>query len=214
MFNIFRKRKKSKPIEQWEILLLSNTLDKLPQEYTFLKAQIAGGLLASSLIGYNPEDLNYVAFAFNPDNINDFEDESKEDFEISGIKVHDKKYNKPRILTIYVFANVISGYTISGDNHFDIDVNSVDVENFSKRYYKTNDFERIRKILTEQETKLINASQVYEVLLKEGTYFHIKDLEDGDFIAIDSQKNIYKITHDPYEILPLNDSIERIMKNQ
>ncbi|WP_162842699.1 hypothetical protein [Mucilaginibacter pineti] len=42
-------------------------------------------------------------------------------------------------------------------------------------------------------------------------YFHIKDLEDGDFIGIDSDKIIYKITHDPCEIIPLPESLKTVL---
>jgi hypothetical protein len=38
-------------------------------------------------------------------------------------------------------------------------------------------------------------------------------LEDGDFIGMDYQKNIYVITHDPYEIKPLKGSLIEVVKS-
>jgi hypothetical protein len=51
------------------------------------------------------------------------------------------------------------------------------------------------------------------VKLRGSLYYHLRDLEDGDFIGIDADKIIYKITHDPFEIIPLNETLEQLLRN-
>lgn len=45
-------------------------------------------------------------------------------------------------------------------------------------------------------------------------YYHIYDLKDGDgdFIGIDEKKNVYKITHDPYEITLLEKTLIELLR--
>jgi hypothetical protein len=54
---------------------------------------------------------------------------------------------------------------------------------------------------------------VYEVILNGNVYFHIQDLEDGDFIGIDENKAFYKITHDPFEITKIDTSLKKIIES-
>ncbi len=35
------------------------------------------------------------------------------------------------------------------------------------------------------------------VVVNGAEYFHLKDLEDGDFVGIDRKKNVFLITHNP-----------------
>jgi hypothetical protein len=99
---------------------------------------------------------------------------------------------------------MIIGYAIEGAKNFVIDVNSVNVKNFKKVYRTNTDYQKIESYLSIQEKKVVNQSEVYEVILNDTTYFHIKDLEDDDFIGMDYEKNMFKITHDPFEITPIN----------
>ncbi|MEY3451193.1 MAG: hypothetical protein RL711_1019, partial [Bacteroidota bacterium] len=48
--------------------------------------------------------------------------------------------------------------------------------------------------------------------LKGKTYYHLKDIEDGDFLGIDIHKNIYKITHDPFEINLQKNELINVLK--
>lgn len=49
----------------------------------------------------------------------------------------------------------------------------------------------------------INENDIYAISLNGKEYYHLKELEDGDFIGIDKDNKIYKITHDPYMIQEL-----------
>lgn len=65
----------------------------------------------------------------------------------------------------------------------------------------------MKKLIDEEALKLIKPENVYQVNLSDRVFYHIEDLEDGDFIGIERHGQIYKITHDPFEIIPLDQSL-------
>lgn len=76
----------------------------------------------------------------------------------------------------------------------------------------TEDFDRIAHVLTQEERMAISASDIYSVRIEGKEYFHLMDLEDGDFIGIDIGKNVYRITHDPVNVTWLDDTILNSLK--
>ena len=64
----------------------------------------------------------------------------------------------------------------------------------------------------EFERALFHTGYLLLKLERNKEYFHIKDLEDGDFIGIDERKVVYKITHDPMEVKALDKKIMDVLK--
>ncbi|MFC0514356.1 hypothetical protein ACFFGT_09100 [Mucilaginibacter angelicae] len=208
MFGIFKKKKFKRPVQDWELMLMYKTLEKLPNEFKPLKEQIESGLFTSSLVGYSTSDPDYVAFSFS-DQIRDFERKRERGYKITNIKVRDVSGNKIFMYTIYVSDAVIAGYAIQGFDKHVIDIISADTDTFIRKFYDNNnaDYENLKKLISEEALKLIKPENVYEVNLKGRVFYHIEDLEDGDFIGIESHGQICKITHDPFEIIPLDQSL-------
>lgn len=205
MFGIFKRTK----LKNSEIKLLENVIKKLPSPYSDLINQIKDGLLKGVLT--NASDIpGYVAFTFNSSILKKYDRENERDFKLCNIEVYDRKFSSYLPYEIYVSSGTLSGYSWIGNNDFDIDFDKISTENFKMIYSDISDYNKIEYLLSEVEKKLLNPSEVYSVFLNKKEYFHIKDLEDGDFIGIDINKNLYKITHDPMEIKILNETIEAI----
>ncbi len=211
MFGLFRGKKRK--IESWEMALLRNTIKQLPADYQYLEPQIIEELLRASYIGYDKLVPEFVGFFKNSDMIDKFENRKEKGYKIKGVKIYDKKNNKQLDYTIYVFEGVIGGYSIKGSKKFDIDVNQVDISSFSKTFIDNQDFNKLSKFLSAEELEMLDPGDVYEVLLKGKLYYHLCDLEDGDFMGIDTDKVLYKITHDPFEIIPVNIDLAQVLSN-
>ena len=67
-------------------------------------------------------------------------------------------------------------------------------------------------MFSEEEKSLISPSEVYSIFIEDKEYFHIRDLEDGDFIGIDKDKVVYKITHDPMEVKRLEKELLEVLR--
>jgi hypothetical protein len=215
MFGLFKKNKKRKtwPITDWEMCIMYNALNQLPAEFEHLKQQLEYPLFTVASTGYSTSGPGYISFSFDPGIYKDFENRRMQDYMIRNIKVSniDKKSFDYSIL---VAAGVISGYTLKGFDQSVIDLNSVDVSAYAKVYLENDGFDKLATLLNADDIKEINPSEVYEVVLNGKTYYRIKDLEDGDFIGIGTDKVIYTITHDPFEIVPLSGSLKEVFNDQ
>jgi hypothetical protein len=207
MFGLFKRNK----IEKWEIDLLRNVIIQLPKEYSILINQLDDGLLRGVLVDVS-DIQGYVAFTFHSNILKKYDKEYEQDFKISNIKVYDNKLSSFIPYEIYVSSGTISGYSLGGGKKNNIDVGKIDVLNFKKEFIGEHLEGRILSIISEEEKNLLNISDVYSVFLEGKEYFHIKDLEDGDFIGMDEKKVIYKITHDPLRVLVINKTLLEILR--
>ncbi|MDD7886038.1 hypothetical protein [Flavivirga sp. 57AJ16] len=199
MFGLFKRIK----IKDWEIELLKLVLSEINEKE--LLEQVNNNLLKGVLT--NVSDIpGYVAFTYNPEVLKRYDNLEAHNYRITNIKVFDKKgtaYN----YTIYVSTGTINGYAIVPPKKgVSLNLDRTDTNNVKIIKSDNEDFKELSKFLNANEKELINPSEVYKVSLSNKEYYNILNLEDGDFIAVDKEKNIYKITHDPYEILLLNET--------
>jgi hypothetical protein len=207
MLGLFKRTK----LESWETDLLINVFNKISIDDSMLFiSQINDGLFRGVLIGMSDID-GYVGFSYNSKVYNKFYDKKGRNFKLENIKVYDIKSNKYLNFTIYFSFGVINGYSVEGNRKYKLDVSNIITNGFQKKYFDTSDYDQISEIFTERERELLNPSEIYLVKLSDKNYYHLKDLEDGDFLGIDRHKNIYKITHDPFEINLLKGKLEDVL---
>ena len=213
MFKILKNLfgKKVRNIEQWELDLLKNTLQKLPDKYHSFICQINDGLFRKALIGYSSIP-NWIVLLFNDKVIDKYHDGRLRGYNLKGMRVFDKLSGRYLNYVIGCSSGVIIGYSITGAKKFDIDVTNIDVTAFKEEFFENNVFNSIEKMFTPAEKKFINPDLIYEVELDNKVYYHLFDLKngDGDFVGMDKNKCIYLITQDPYNIKPLNITLEEV----
>lgn len=207
MLSLFKRTK----VEFWEIELMVNVLKKLPDEFHLCITHINEGLFRGVLIGLS-DIPGYIGFTYNPEIYEKFQQPDGKNFRLEGITVFDIISNEYLYYTIYFSYGVINGYSITGAKKIKIDIQKIDVSNFKLKYRENIDFDRLKNFLTSEELKLINPNDVYVVSLEDKEYFHLMDIEDGDFYGMDLNKNLYKITHDPYNIEKMDISLSDLME--
>ena len=195
MFGLFKRTK----IQEWEIQLLRNVILKLPKEYLSLMNQINDGLFRGVLVDIS-DIPGYVCFTFHSNLIKKYDRAQERDFKLTNIKVYDRKSCDFLNYEIYISSGTINGYSLEGKNRRNIDVEKVDVSKFMRVFIGESDYNRIINIFNKEEKAFLNPSQIYSVHINDKEYYHIKELGDGDFVGMDHNNNIYKITHDPLEL--------------
>lgn len=206
MFGLFKRTK----IESWEIAVLVNVLQKMPPTFHMHINYINEGLFNRVLIGFS-DIPGYVGFSYHPEIYEKFYQPDDRDYRIEGILVFDTVSKKYLDYTIYFSYGVINGYSISGAGKFKIDPEKIDPANMELKLWDNADFNRLEKVLTPNEIDLINPSDVYLIVLEGKEYFHLTAIEDGDFYAMDEEKKLYKITHDPYQIEKIDISLADLL---
>ena len=206
MFNLFRRSK----IAEWEKQLLINVFSLLSEQYSIYKEQVEKGLLNKVFFSSHPTK-NYVGFSYNSI-VSKYEKTKLKGFILDGISVFDKKINSYTPFRLHIYTGLIIGYSTPEVDKFVPDISQIKIENIKEIEFSNHDFVDISKILSNDEIRILNSDDVYIIELEGKKIYHLKDLEDGDFIGMDENKNIYEITHDPYEMKLLNTSLDKILK--
>lgn len=209
MIGFFRRTK----IEVWEMDILKNVLMQLPIEYIHLKNQVDKGLFKGVLIGIS-DIPGYVGFSFNPKVYNEFYSKDGRNYKLTNIKVIDSISGQYVGYSIYVSFGLINGYSIDSIQKYKVDTSKVDVSNFQRVYLDEGIHSNLSAFLNQGEIALINLSEVDAIFIEGREYYRIKELEDGDFLGVDINRNVYKITHNPPEVNLLPDKIEDILSRK
>jgi hypothetical protein len=64
----------------------------------------------------------------------------------------------------------------------------------------------IGKINDQQKSKL-DIENTFKIEIPEGDFYTIKDLGDGNYLAVDEHGVVYELLHDPYSIVKKANSI-------
>ena len=153
----------------------------------------------------------YVAFKYANSKVEKYEDRTIPDYKIHNIKVFDTRTSKYLSFSIFVYSGLLGGYSIEVQKKYQIDVLNIDLSGIELVYLDDKENNEILSIFSEEERSLINPSELYVVHVEGKKYFHILDLEDGDFIGVDEEKQFYEIRHDPPIIVSLDSSLKEIM---
>ena len=204
MFNLFKRTH----VFDWEIELILRIATQ-SSVLSYLVPQIKDFIIAGVRI-YNDER-NYVGFRFNRNILQKYEDKNMPGDCIKGAKVFDRLSQKYIDFHIYTGYGLVLGYATPGCKKLAPDIAKLDLSRMEQQANENSDFEAIKHLLTNTEIEAINSSEVYAVNLGDTLYYHLMDMEDGDFIGIDTNKNIFKISHDPFEITKLDNNLVALL---
>ncbi len=194
---------KRKNITAIERDVLKNIFNELGGEYLVFSRQVEEGLLKRVFFQSTPFK-NYVGFEYDPIIASKYEDKKGPYFVIRGIKIFDIKSSAFVDILIYIAFGLIVGYSTPELEKPEFDPAKIKAENYNKHFFGNKDYDRLSKELNDAERKLINSADVYTVEVGGKILYHVKDLQDGDFIGMDLNRKIYKVTHDPFEVAELN----------
>jgi len=210
MFNLFFKKKDRSQLNYWEVDLMINTFKLLGSDYKKFEEQISKGIIKS--VRLYKQFPNYLSFGLNVKLLNEYEKKLESYIEIRGLSVFDTTSKSFIPFSIECDNGLILGYSMVKPINFIPDLNNINVTNHIKIQKGEGEFKKIKFLFSKEELALINPSEVYELDLEGKTYYHLKDIGDGDFLGIDIHKNIYKITHDPFEINIQTNELVDILK--
>lgn len=188
---IFRRKKRNKEIEKYvAYCIISAVCKELPEEFNYLSLQFNEGLIQGVSIQTVPFYKNgYRNFSEDIAILNRYEDRKKKRFTIDNIFISDLEHKIKYKVSIEIVDGVFTGYTIEVTDIQNVDVNTIDAKGF-KINYQENPLE---KLFTNNELRYLNPSEIYEVELENKIYYHLFDLEDGDFIGMDEGKKVYEM---------------------
>ncbi len=201
MFNFFRKK------EKFNREIFVKICNSLPDKYSFLSNQIKDNIILS----VKKENNGYYKFNLDSNLFDKYEDKKGRYYEIKGILLLDEDIKISIILRVGY--GILLGYSTK-DNVLLSSLNDnvkVDTSNIKINFFDEIE-NNIMDLFSQEELKYIATNDIYEIVLNGNLYYHVQDIEDGDFIAIDKDKNVYIIKHDPFEIKILSENLFNILK--
>jgi len=211
MLNFFKQNKRGDIKEH--VAMIKNISQLLGGDFDYITKQINEGIIKDIRWLEKSPISNYHKFKLDVTLLNKYEDKIGRCFLLKNIKVFDREIQKLTEINLVVAYGLLIGYSSPGVEIINPNINKIVAADFYIQYFGEDEFNQISSVFSKEELKYINPGDVYSVKIMGKAFYHISDLEDGDFIAIDSQKNIYKITHDPYEITNLNSPLSAILSN-
>lgn len=207
MFSFFRK-KNFIEIGNFNKMLIA-VLEKLPSEYSIYLKQIKEGILRDvfPVTGYVG---NHFGFSYQREVIKKYEKKGEKDYSITGIKIFNEKISKDVQLAIFFSYGVIAG--VSSDDEFilsDLDLNKINI-GFMKVKERTMDGAVKRELLS-FGMQSFNESEVFEVNVEERRMLHVRELSDGDFLAVEDG-DFYLISISLNEVLKISSAHYKTMK--
>ncbi|WP_102272260.1 hypothetical protein [Cytobacillus massiliigabonensis] len=211
MFSFFRKKKCIEmDVDRLNKMLVA-VLEKLPSEYSIYLKQIKEGILQDifPVTGYSD---HYIGVSYQREVIKKYEKKGEKDYSITGVNIFNEKMSKDVQLEIFFSYGVIAG--VSSDDELilsDLDLNKINIE-FIKVKEKPLDGTVKRELLS-FGIQSVNESEVFEVKVGDRRMLHLRDLSDGDFLAIEdgdfylisiSLKGVLKISSAHYETIKMN----------
>jgi hypothetical protein len=181
-----------------ELTLLRTVLGRLPVDVARpLSLQVEEGLIRGSIP--NASDVpGYSAFTFNGEVARKFENHRSVDYMITDIYLRNEKRDNKIRYTTFFFAGLISGYSIQpSDVRITVDLQWADTTQYKINVECTNNaWETVTQVLGKEKMRYFSPSTVYPILIDGSEYYHLRDLDDGDFLGMGPDGALYVVSHE------------------
>lgn len=204
MFRLFKKT--SWKIDGKVFDFFDKLFKQLPDEFQFLSDGLNKGLYRSYSVNFAMKGHHYT-IGFDPSQSDKSMTKGKQ-FELQNILVIQDTTEFNLSITIY------GGLWVG----FEIEKNIIEFKNFrfdlTKHHKDKSKFakdSKIEKLVSGLSSNNLDLNDLIEFEIDGQLYYQIKDLEDGNYIAIDKKGQVFGLIHDPYKIELINKSVKQFV---
>lgn len=206
MFGLFKK-------ESWKIEgkahdFFHKVFLQLPTDFKFLADGLDNGLYKRFSVNHAMKG-NFYSIGFDPSQSDKSMTKGKQ-FELENIII--KQDGQAYPLNITINDGLWIGFEIEKNilefNNFQIELSS-----FRKSKSRFNTNTNIEKLVSDLICEQLDLTNLGELDVDGKTYYQIKELENGNFIAIDNKGQVFGLIHAPYKIELINKSVRQFVKD-
>jgi hypothetical protein len=204
MFGLFKKT--SWKIEGKAFNFFRQIFIQLPADFQFLTTGLDKGLYRRFSVNHAMKG-HFYSIGFDPSQSDKSMTKGKQ-FELENIIINQDGHEYKLNITIY--DGLWIGFEI-GKNILDFNSFQVDLSSFKKSKSKFAADTKIEKLLNGLTCRQLDLTNLGEFEVDGKLYYQIKDLDDGNYIAIDNKGKVFGLIHDPYKIELINKSVRQFV---
>lgn len=201
MFRLFKKKKKYEFTEKG-INFFKEIIQLLPSRYHFILDQ----LNSDFLISFKPNGLNFkdwYSVQLNAKLEGDYRNPKMKYFQLQNIYVFNKKSQKKEQLKLSFLEGIFIGFFIEDINFENYLLSKNSILGLKEKHFSNHDKEKLLEIIVNTDEDLLNKLDIedtFRIEIAEGTFYTIKKIGDGDYLAVDDKGVVYELLHDPYSV--------------
>lgn len=216
LFNIFKSKRQSVDLKKIEKDFHTNLLpifkaivDNLPSQYSYLKTRFHEQLLRGYVKNRVKDGTEFYVFLIDQEMHKKYETE-RNNFLLHNIKVYSNHLRDFVTLKIHINNNLPIGFEFS-DKEWKFDVAQIDTSELKRLDYDNLEYQKWVKIIGNIPSDMIKSFDIisgFEIEIKAEKYFTIKELGNGDYIAIKETGQIFGLIHEKNRIEEIFDNID------
>lgn len=180
-------------------IILRAVIDSLPIDFNEFKSQIQSltflGLSDWKLF----PDYKFVYFSFPGNTIYEYKKRGQ-NYMISGIEIYSKKTKRLETIELLVNDNFLAGFKISNSDYLldEFDLEKISTANIKKRTFDfpPNEIDLFYDSLDDKIKTMLKSDDIFDIDYNNRTFYAFYDLENGNFLAVDKNQNVYSLIHD------------------
>lgn len=210
---MFKKQKKIQNFTDKEINFFKKIVEILPTRYHYIIDQ----LNKDFLISFKANDLNFkdwYSVQLNAKFEKKYSRPRLGYFQLQNIYIYNKKSGKKEKIIISFLEGMFIGFfmqDIEFDNYI---LSEYDTSNLKEKHFKNeNDKQTLMEIIKGvNKAKLsdLEIDDTFKIELPEGVFYTIKNLQDGNYLAVNNIGEVYELLHDPYSVTKKASSIAEL----
>jgi hypothetical protein len=204
MFSLFKKT--SWKIDGKAFDFFRQVFMQLPTDFQFLSDGLDKGLYRRFFVNHAMKG-HFYSIGFDPSQSDKSMTKGKQ-FELENIII--KQDGQAYPLNITIHKGLWIGFEIE-KNILDFKNFQVDLSSFRKAKSKFAADTQIEKLVSGLTCEQLDLTGLGEFEIDGKTYYQIKDLEGGNYIAIDNKGQVFGLMHDPYKIELVNKSVRQFV---
>lgn len=204
MFGLFKKT--SWKIDGKSLDFFRQVFSQLPADFKFLADGLDKGLYRRFSVNHAMKG-NFYSIGFDPLQSDKSMTKWKH-FELENILI--KQDGQAYPLNITIHEGLWIGFEIE-KNILEFNNFQIDFSLFKKSKSKFTADTKIEKLVSGLTCEQLDLTNLGEFDIDGKIYYQIKDLEDGNYIAVDNKGQVFGLMHDPYKIELINKSVRQFV---
>ncbi|WP_162996572.1 hypothetical protein [Mucilaginibacter celer] len=179
--------------------LFAAIISALPNQFSEIKIQTLSGRLYTLDDWKLFPDFKFVSMGYGGDVVFQYQKRGQ-NFKISGLQIFSKRNDRFEDVEILIQDNLVSGLKITCSeyqlNEFDLGKIKPDHVFKTSFEFPPGDIDLFYEKLDGDIKQMLNSNNLAEIDFNNRIYYSFYDLEDGNYLAVDKNLNVYSLVHD------------------